>query len=89
MVQGVSLYFDLAAPSSLILNGYTATYELTNLLSNATVIGNCAFDNAKTKIEVRLQTADLKTGKYRLRIFSTDASDGFIQLADEMEFSLY
>lgn len=88
MVKGVSLYFDILPPTGMILNGYEAWYELVETLSNATTTDTLSFSDDRTSIQVRLQTDTWKGSRYRLRVFVKDLSDGFIQIADEMEISL-
>jgi len=88
MVKGVSLYFDILPPVGMTFNGYESWYELVETLTNVTTKQSLPFSEDMSKIEVRLQTDIWKGSKFRLRVFVKDLSDGFIQIADEMEISL-
>lgn len=84
MVIGQSRYFSLAPASGVNIAAYSAVYKL---FKNGELKKSGAVLNTGTVLKVSMQTNDLTSGSYELRVFITDPVDGFVDMVKD-QFTL-
>ena len=84
MVCGESRYFNLAPVNGDSLAGFTARYEVKDKMNKVVLSGAVSFsDNTESEFAVQVQTGTLTAGLYKLHVFITDPSDGYVQVYTE------
>ena len=84
MVKGESRYFRLSPVNGESLSGFTCRYEVRNANNKVVLKDDVPFaDDNMVEFAVMVHTDTLDIGVYKLHVFITDPSDGYVQVYSE------